>query len=137
MDGFSMNFQSTAGVVLVGRIASAFLTLATLGGCRSNEVGLGMRIMLDKVPVTALSATLSPDRGLAPGKSARLIISATTSDAKQFVTVGSGNGNVLFDSFRFKATAVTVDTNGVVSLSADPRVSDGALLEVMSRDEQL
>ncbi|HMI51704.1 MAG TPA: hypothetical protein VK525_09335, partial [Candidatus Saccharimonadales bacterium] len=64
---------------------------------------------LDKVPVTALSATLSPDPGLAPGKSGRLIITATTSDAKQLVTVGAGHGNVLFDSFTFTATTVTVN----------------------------
>jgi hypothetical protein len=122
-----MKFRSFARVVLAGRVCLMFLGLAALGGCAFIEVGLGMRMRLDKVPVTALSATLSPDPGLAPGKSGRLIITATTRDAKQLVTVGAGRGKVLFDSFTFSATTVTVNKKGVVSLAADPRASEGAM----------
>jgi len=111
---------------LIRRVCLAFLALTALNGCASIEVGLGLRMRLDKIPVTALSATLSPDPGLAPGKSGRLIITATTSDAKQLVTVGAGHGNVLFDSFTFTATTVMVGKNGAVSLPADPRTSEGA-----------
>src|ERR1700726_1248304 len=121
-----MKFQSFARVVLVGRVCLMFLGIAALGGCASIEVGLGMRMRLDKVPVTAISATLSPDPGLSPGKSGRLIITATTSDARQLVTVGAGRGKVLFDSFTLTATTVTVNKKGVVSLAADPRTSEGA-----------
>jgi hypothetical protein len=122
-----MKLQSIAGVASLGRVCLVFLGIVALGGCESIEVGLGMRMRLDKVPVTALSATLSPDPGLAPGKSGRLIITATTSDAKQLVTVGAGHGNVLFDSFTFVASTVTMNKSGVVSLSADPRVGEGAM----------
>jgi hypothetical protein len=107
-------------------VGLVFLGLGALTACSSIEVGLGLRARLDKVPVTAVSAPLSPDPGLSPGKSGRLVITATTSDAKQLVTVGAGHGNVLFDSFTFTATAVTVSKKGVVSLPADPRVSEGA-----------
>jgi hypothetical protein len=115
-----------ADVSLICRVCLVFLGFGAVGGCASIEVGLGLRMRLDKVPVTALSATLSPDPGLSPGKSGRLIITATTSDAKQLVTVGAGHGKVLFDSFTFTATTVTVNKKGVVSLAADPRVSEGA-----------
>jgi hypothetical protein len=122
-----MKFQSVVNVGLIGRVCLVLLGLGALGGCASIEVGLGLRMRLDKVPVTALSATLSPDPGLAPGKTGRLIITATTSDAKEFVTVGPGRGKVLFDSFTFTATTVTVSKTGVVSLAADPRTSEGAM----------
>jgi hypothetical protein len=122
-----MKSLSFADVALVSRVCLVFLGLGALGGCASIEVGLGLRMRLDKVPVTALSATLSPEPGLAPGKSGRLIVTATTSDAKQLVTVGAGRGKVLFDSFTFTATTVTVNKKGVVSLAADPRVSEGAI----------
>jgi hypothetical protein len=121
-----MKLISFAGVRLTGRVGCVFLALNALAGCSSIESGLGLRMRLDKVPVTAISVTLSPDPGLSPGKSGRLIVTATTSDAKQLVTVGAGGGNVLFDSFTLTATTVTVDKKGVVSLAADPRTSEGA-----------
>lgn len=114
-----------SSAVRIAQIGLILLAAAALGGCTAIEVGLGLRMRLDKLPVTAVSAALSPDPGLAPGKSGRLIITAATSDAKQLVTVGAGHGNVLFDSFTMTATTVTVSKKGVVSLSADPRVSEG------------
>jgi hypothetical protein len=122
---------SSAAFVLTRKVCLLILGIAALSGCSAIEVGLGLRMRLDKVPVTAVSATLSPDPGLSPGKSGRLIITATTSDAKQFVTVGAGHGNVLFDSFTFTATTVTVSKKGVVALPADPRVSEGTVPHVL------
>ena len=114
----------------IRRVGLIFLGVV-LTACSSIEVGLGLRTRLDKVPVTAVSATLSPDPGLSPGNSGRLIITATTTDAKPLVTVGAGHGNVLFDSFTFTATTVTVSKKGVVSLPADPRVSEGTAPHVL------
>jgi hypothetical protein len=125
-----MNLSSSADRVFA-RCICLVLGIAGLAGCSSIEVGLGLRMRLDKVPVTAVSATLSPDPGLSPGKPKRLIITATTSDAKQFVTVGAGHGKVLFDSFTFAATTVTVSKKGVVSLPADPRLSEGATPHIL------
>jgi hypothetical protein len=59
-----MKLQSFADVALIGRVCLVFLGLGALSGCASIEVGLGLRMRLDKVPVTAISATLSPDPGL-------------------------------------------------------------------------
>jgi hypothetical protein len=126
-----MKLQSFADVALIGRVCLVFLGLGALSGCASIEVGLGLRMRLDKVPVTALSATLSPEPGLAPGKSGRLIITATTGDSKELVTVGAGRGKVLFDSFTFTATTLTVNKKGAVSLPADPRVSEGTTPHIL------
>lgn len=106
------------------RAALLALSLA-LSACTSIEVALGMRTRLQDMPVRALSASLSPGPGLAPGRSARLIVIATTEDGKQHITVGPGHGDVLFDSFGFDARIAQVSAKGVVTLPADPRLSEG------------
>ena len=53
-----MKLQSFADVALISRVCLVFLGLGALSGCASIEVGLGLRMRLDKVPVTALSASL-------------------------------------------------------------------------------
>jgi hypothetical protein len=105
-----MKLNSFAGIGLIGGISFVFLALGALGGCSAIEVGLGLRMRLDKVPVSAVSATLSPDPGLAPGKPKRLIITATTSDGKQLVTVGAGRGKAM----------------GAPAEFAPPRLGEGA-----------
>jgi hypothetical protein len=114
----------------VGCIGLVSFGIIALGGCGSIEVALGLRMRLDKVPVTALSASLSPGPALSPGKSGRLVITATTTDGKQFVTVGPGHGKVLFDSFTFTATVAKVNKKGVVSLPADPRLSEAVVPQI-------
>ena len=52
----------------------------SLCGCGSLGVFLGLRTRLDKIPITTLSATLSPNPLLAPGQSGRLIITASAAD---------------------------------------------------------
>jgi hypothetical protein len=79
----------------------------------------GLKTRLDKVSVTSLSARLSPSPGLSPGQSGRLAITATASDGKQLVTVGPGHGTVLFDSFTFDATVVSVNKKGIVSSGSE------------------
>lgn len=106
------------------RAALLALSLA-LSACTSIEVALGTRTRLQDMPVRALSASLSPGPGLAPGRSARLIVIATTEDGKQHITVGPGHGDVLFDSFGFDARIAQVSAKGVVTLPADPRLSEG------------
>ena len=101
------------------------LVLVVLGGCGSIQVALGLKTRLDKVSVTSLSASLSPAPGLSPGKSGGLVITATTADGRQLVTEGPGRGKVLFDSFTFDAFVVSVNKKGVVTLPADPRISEG------------
>ncbi len=107
------------------------VTVVTGSGCSALAVRLGFRVRLDTVPVTSASASLvsrhdgSKVTALGPGQSARLVITATTADGKQFVTVGAGNGKVAFDNYSIEASIVQVSKRGTVSLSSDPRVSDG------------
>jgi hypothetical protein len=105
--------------------------LVTLAGCSSLAVWLGLRVRLEKLPVTSVSASMVSKRGglavnaLGPGQSARLVLTATTQDGKQFATVGAGNGKVAFDNYTIEATIAAVSKRGAVSLSSDPRVSEG------------
>jgi hypothetical protein len=50
---------------------------------------------------------------------------ATTQDGKEYPTVGAGKGKVALDNYTMQATVVQVSKRGVVSLSSDPRVSEG------------
>jgi hypothetical protein len=105
-------------------IAVGLAALALLGGCTSIELGLGLRTRLDKLAVTSVSASLLPARGLVPGTSAALVIVATTADGKRLSSAGAGKGTVLIDSFVFDTRIATVDKKGLVSLPADPRLSE-------------
>jgi hypothetical protein len=111
------------------------LLMASLVGCSSIAVSLGLRVRLDKIPVTALSASLVDEHGnpvaaLGPGQSARLLVVATASDGKQYASVGAGHGKVALDNYTIAATLVTVSRRGSVSLSSDPRVSEGKVAHV-------
>jgi hypothetical protein len=104
--------------------------VAALAGCSSIAVSLGLRIRLDQIPVTAVSASLVDKRGaavaaLGPGQSARLVVIATASDSKQYASVGAGHGKVALSNYTITPTIVTVDKHGSVSLSSDPRLSEG------------
>jgi hypothetical protein len=112
-------------------VAVLAVTFVAGSGCSALAVRLGLRVRLDTVPVTAASAALVSSRdgskviALGPGQSARLVIVATSADGKQFATVGAGKGKVAFDNYSIEASIVQVSKRGKVSLSPDPRVSDG------------
>ena len=112
-------------------VAVLAATAVVDSGCSALAVRLGLRVRLDTVPVTSASASLVSTRdgskvtALGPGQSARLVIVATTAAGKQFVTVGAGRGKVAFDNYSIEASIVQVSKRGKVSLSSDPRVSDG------------
>jgi hypothetical protein len=114
-------------------VAICVSALASMAGCSDIAVRLGLRVRLDSVPVTAVSASLVSKRegsvvsALGPGQSARLVLIATTQDGKQFATVGAGKGKVAFDNYTIQASVVQVDKGGAVSLSADPRESEGKM----------
>jgi len=109
----------------IGHSIPLCLVLLAMVGCTSIEVAVGLKTRLDQVPVTGLAISLAPGPTLAPGGSARLVVTVSTADGKKLVTEGPGHGTVLYDSFVFTATVAQIDKQGVVSLSADPRLSDG------------
>jgi hypothetical protein len=107
------------------------LALVSTSGCSALAVQLGLRVRLEDLQVTAVTAALENTRNgsaissLGPGQSAQLVIVATTKDGKQYATVGAGRGRVAFSNYTITATVVQVTKGGKVSLSSDPRVSDG------------
>jgi hypothetical protein len=116
---------SSGAIPNATRLLLAVGTLASLVSCSSIQVALGLKMRLDKVPVTAVNAWLVPASGVAPGASAKLVIAATSSDGRQFVTEGAGHGKVLFDSYTISSSLAAVDEDGVVTIPADPRITDG------------
>lgn len=113
--------QSTARWIGVWLLAAMLLPLV---GCESIEIFTGLRTRLDKVPITGISASLVPGPALAPGKSADLVVTATATDGKSYVTSGAGKGKVLFDAFTYDSALLTVNKKGAVSLPEDPRLSE-------------
>jgi hypothetical protein len=109
------------------------LVLVSTTGCSAIALRLGLRVRLDSVPVTAVSASLVNKRGgsgvsaLGPGQSAQLVVVASTQDGKQFAAVGAGHGKVALDNYTIEAAVVQVSKGGTVSLSSDPRLSEGKM----------
>jgi hypothetical protein len=119
--------KSPAGPGRRVRLGALCLVFAALGlpACTSIELGLGLRTRLDTVPVTAVQVALVPGPALAPGASVQLVLTAVTADARKLVTEGPGQGTVLYDSYSFTGSVAQVSAQGVVTLAADPRLSDG------------
>lgn len=122
-DMMRRSFRSLSALLLA-------LLLALLVGCSSLAVSLGLRVRLDKIPVTALSVSLvdkhgAPVTALGPGQSARLVVVATASDGKKYPSVGAGHGKVALYNYTIAAAVVSLGSRDTVSLSPDPRISDG------------
>lgn len=115
------------------RAAWLVLGLSALSGCDTIGLALGTRMRLSNVPVRALSLHLAPQPAMSPGALAQLVITATTADGAELVTVGTEGGKVLFDSFEIDAQVVSVGPRGEVQLPADPRLSLGQVPQVRVR----
>lgn len=108
-----------------GLAALLGLMAFALGGCETLMVATGMRMRLDGIPLQSITASLDGTTALAPGGKAPLSIIATTTDGRALATVGTGDGKVLADSYRFEASVAAVSAGGVVSLPDDPRLVEG------------
>ena len=97
----------------------------TLGGCTAMKVKLGMKVYLAQTSVASIEASLSQGPGIAPGQKSPLVVTVTEPDGKVLLTEGKGGGKVMWKDLSVTATVVTVNQKGVISLSKDPRVSDG------------
>jgi hypothetical protein len=109
----------------VGRGVVAAIGLAALGGCSTIQVKLGARVDLPKLPVTAMVASQYKTPGVGPGEKKSLIVTFTQPDGTVLVTAGKGKGKVQWKDISVVATVVSVNKSGVLSLPADPRLSDG------------
>jgi hypothetical protein len=107
------------------------VTLFALSGCTSIKVALGLRVHLDKLPITSMEASLPKGPGIAPGKKSPLVVVFTEPDGAVLMTEGKGNGKVLWDDLKVTATVVTANAKGVLSLPKDPRITEGQVPHVI------
>jgi len=93
---------STSGIA---RLALASL-LALSGGTARLRVKLGMKVYLDKTPISSIQANLSNGQGIAPGQKLPLVVQLTPSDGKVLVTEGKGQGKVMWKDLEVSASVV-------------------------------
>ncbi len=96
-----------------------------LSACTPIKVRLGMKVYLDKTPITSIAASLPKGPGIAPGEKSPLVLVVTEPDGKVLQTEGAGHGKVRWKDLHVVATVVTANQKGVVSLPHDPRKSEG------------
>lgn len=116
-----------------GRGLAVYLALASvlaLSGCAAVQVRLGMKTYLDKLPVTSMEAKLAKGAAIAPGEKLPLVVAFTEPDGKVWMTEGEGHGKILWKDLTITPSVVTASKKGVVSLSSDPRISDGKVAHV-------
>ncbi|HMF91138.1 MAG TPA: hypothetical protein VKL40_10865 [Candidatus Angelobacter sp.] len=109
----------------------AVTSLLALSGCAAVELKLGMKVHLEKVPVTSMQATMPKGPGIAPGEKSPLVVTFTRPDGKSLKTEGAGQGKVMWKDLTVTTSVVEVNKKGIVSLRSDPRVSDGKLPHVI------
>src|ERR1700733_11908724 len=105
--------------------ACLLLAVFALCGCASVQVHLGMKVYLDKTPVTAIQVTLPKSPAIGPGQKLPLVATLTEPDGKILQTEGAGQGKVMWKDLKVTATIAAVNQKGIVSLPRDPRISDG------------
>lgn len=102
-----------------------------LSGCAALQVHVfKSKVYLNTVPATSMAVSLPKGPGIAPGEKLPLVVTFTTSDGKVFGTEGAGHGMILWQDLKVSATVVGVNNKGVLSLPANPRLSDGKLPHV-------
>jgi hypothetical protein len=99
--------------------------LLALSACTPVKVRLGMKVYLDKTPITSIAVSLPNSPGIAPGEKSPLVVVVTGPDGKILQTEGAGHGKVLWKDLHVTATVVTANQKGIVSLPHDPRKSEG------------
>lgn len=96
-----------------------------LSGCAPSRVRPASQVDLDKTPVVSVKARLSEGLGISPGAQSQLIVLASEPDGEVLFTEGTAGKNISWKDLTVAASVVTVDKKGMVSLSDDPRISDG------------
>jgi hypothetical protein len=110
------------------KLLAAGLGLACLfglSGCTALQVKLGMKVYLAQTPVSSIDVRLPKGPAIAPGQKLPLVVALTEPDGKVLLTEGQGGGKVMWKELQVRSNIVSTNNKGVVSLSRDPRVSDG------------
>jgi hypothetical protein len=114
-----------ASLLKKARINLIPVLVLALTGCTSMQVKLGWKVYLDRTPIKSIEASLPQGPGIAPGQKSPLVVTIAEPDGKILLTEGKGGGKVMWKDLQVRASVVTVNQKGVVSLVKDPRVSDG------------
>jgi hypothetical protein len=98
-----------------------------LSGCAGMQTRPDTKAysLFDKTAVTSIQARLPKGPGIAPGEKSPLVVTATAQDGTLLATEGEGKGSIRWKDLTVTASLVEVNQKGIVSLSQDPRVSDG------------
>lgn len=115
----------------IGPVSILSLLSLLLTGCASVQVHLGMKVYLDRTPVTSMKASLQKNSGIGPGEKSALIVTFTQANGKTLTTEGAGQGKIMWKDLQVTATVVSANHKGVISLPRDPRVSDGKVPHVI------
>jgi hypothetical protein len=105
----------------------SYICLFGLCGCSAINVKLGRRVDLTKTPVTSIEVSLAKSPGIAPGQKLALVATATQPAGTVLLTEGQGKGKIQWKDLKVTTSIVTADQKGNISLSKDPRVSDGKI----------
>jgi hypothetical protein len=111
-------------------LAGLLASLLALSACARVQVRLGMKVQLDKIPVKSMEVRLPNGPGIAPGEKLALVAVFTSPDGHTLQTEGAGRGKVLWKDLNVSTNVVTANQKGVVSLSLDPRISEGKVAHV-------
>ncbi len=121
----SVGTATRQSVRSAGWTACLAIASLALAGCTSMQVRMGWKVYLEKTPIASIKASVLKGPGIAPGEKLPLVVVVTEPDGKILQTEGAGNGKVLWKDLTVTASVVTANQKGVVSLSRDPRISDG------------
>jgi hypothetical protein len=106
--------------------APAMAAIFALTGCAV----FSSKVDLKKIPVVSIDAAQANGPGIAPGDKSPLIVTVTDAKGKQLKTEGKGKGPVRWRDLAVTSTVASANTKGVLTLSNDPRVSEGQLPHV-------
>src|SRR5260370_23771031 len=95
--------------------------LLALSGCTPIKVHLGMKVYLDKTPITSIAASLPNGPGIAPGEKSPLVVVVTEPDGKVLQTEGAGHGKVLWKDLTVTPSVLTSNPKGIRPLPHNPR----------------
>jgi len=102
-----------------------FSLITMLSGCTSLEVWLKMKTPLASIQITSASLTLRSGPGIVPGKTDQLVVAVTQPNGEVLRAAGLGDGKIMWNELVITSSVVTVNAHGKVSLTDDPRISDG------------
>ncbi len=109
----------------------ALIPAVVLAGCTQMKIDTGMRMNVATLPLNQMKVHLAKPQGVAPGQKASLIVTFAGPNGQTWSTEGAGRGAIMWEDLTITSTVVACNNDGTVSLSDDPRLSDGKIGHVV------